>query len=135
VIPKVVRTTAAHRWRATAADGIGLQAADPFDMSIPFPDSAFDAAVMPLVIFFVPVPAASVAEMARVVRPGGIVTAYAWDMPGGGFPYEALKAELRRIDVVIPEAPNVGASRIDVMRDLWTRAGPMSPHRHNRARV
>ena len=45
---------------------------------------------MPLVIFFVPDPAKGVAEMARVVRPGGIVAAYAWDMAGGGFPYERV---------------------------------------------
>ena len=64
-------------------------------MAVPFPDAAFDAAIMPLVIFFVPDPAQGVAEMARVVCPGGIVAAYAWDMLGGGFPYEALMAEMR----------------------------------------
>src|SRR3954469_10610077 len=52
-------------------------------MALPFPDSTFDAAVMPLVIFFVPDPAKGVAEMARVVCHGGIVTAYGWDMVGG----------------------------------------------------
>ncbi len=92
-------------------------------MAVPFPSDAFDAAVMPLVIFFVPDPAVGIAEMTRVVRPGGSVSAYAWDMPGGGFPYESLKVEMRRFDVIIPEAPNAGASRIDVMRDLWTAAG------------
>ena len=52
---------------------------------------------MPLVIFFfVPDPAKGVAEMARVVCPSGIVTAYAWDLFGGGFPYEALRAEMPR---------------------------------------
>ena len=40
-------------------------------MALPFPDDTFDAAVMPLVIFFVPDPARGVAEMARVVCPGG----------------------------------------------------------------
>src|SRR6476469_4311482 len=49
-------------------------------MALPFPDDAFDAAVMPLVIFFVPDPAKGIAEMARVVRPGGLVTAYGWDL-------------------------------------------------------
>jgi ubiquinone/menaquinone biosynthesis C-methylase UbiE len=53
-------------------------------MAQPFPDDTFDVAVMPLVIFFVPDPAKGVTEMARVVCPGGAVTAYAWDMPGGG---------------------------------------------------
>lgn len=64
-------------------------------LALPYPDDTFDVAVMPLVIFFVPDPAKGVAEMARVVRPGGIATAYAWDMTGGGFPYEILLAEMR----------------------------------------
>jgi SAM-dependent methyltransferase len=92
-------------------------------MALPFPDDTFDAAVMPLVIFFVPDPAKGVAEMARVVRPGGMVTAYAWDMPGGGFPYEALHDEIRGLGVDVPQAPSRDASRIDVMRGLWTGAG------------
>src|SRR5882724_1674521 len=92
-------------------------------MALPFPDDTFDAAVMPLVIFFVPDPAKGVAEMARVICPGGTVTACAWDMSGGGFPYEALQAEMRGLGVAVPVPPSPGASRIDAMRDLWTGAG------------
>jgi SAM-dependent methyltransferase len=92
-------------------------------MALPFPDDAFDAAVMPLVIFFVPDPAKGVAEMVRVVRPGGMVTAYAWDMRGGGFPYEALHGEMRALGVDVPAPPSPDASRMDVMPDLWTGAG------------
>jgi SAM-dependent methyltransferase len=92
-------------------------------MALPFPDGAFDAALMPLVIFFVPVPAKGVAEMARVVCPGGTIAAYAWDMEGGGFPYEALQVEMRGLGVAVPAPPSPGASRIDAMRDLWTGAG------------
>lgn len=92
-------------------------------MALPFPDDAFDAAVMPLVIFFVPDPARGVAEMARVVCPGGAVTAYAWDMEGGGFPYAALQAEMRGLGVEVPMPPSPDASRADAMRDLWAGAG------------
>src|SRR5215472_4348602 len=42
-------------------------------MAVPFADDCFDAAVMALVIFFVTEPAAGIAEMTRVVRPGGMV--------------------------------------------------------------
>jgi SAM-dependent methyltransferase len=92
-------------------------------MALPFRDDAFDAAVMPLVIFFVPDPARGVAEMARVVGPGGTVSAYAWDLPGGGFPYEALQAEMRGMGVAVPMPPSPDASRIEAMRELWTGAG------------
>jgi SAM-dependent methyltransferase len=92
-------------------------------MELPFPNDTFDAAVMPLVIFFVPDPAKGVAEMARVVCPGGTVSAYAWDMLGGGFPYDALWVEMRAMGVAVPLPPSPGASRIDAMRDLWTGAG------------
>src|SRR5215213_2953613 len=92
-------------------------------MALPFPGDAFDAAVMPLVIFFVPDPAKGVAEMARVVCTGGAVSAYAWDMVGGGFPYEALQAEMRGLGVAVPVPPSPDASRIDAMKDLWTGAG------------
>jgi SAM-dependent methyltransferase len=92
-------------------------------MALPFPADTFDVAVMPLVIFFVPDPATGVAEMARVVCPKGIVAAYAWDMGGGGFPYETLKVEMRELGAEVPEPPAPDASRIDAMRDLWTGAG------------
>lgn len=92
-------------------------------MAQPFPNDMFDAAVMPLVIFFVPDAAKGVAEMARVVGPGGLVTAYAWDMHGGGFPYHALQAEVRALGVPVPAPPSTGASRMATMRELWAAAG------------
>ncbi len=92
-------------------------------MALPFPDDAFNLAVMPLVIFFVPEPAQGVAEMARVVAPGGIVAAYAWDMEGGGFPYQSVNETLGSVGRAIPMPPSVGASRLDGLMDLWTTAG------------
>jgi SAM-dependent methyltransferase len=92
-------------------------------MTTPFADHTFDVAVMPLVIFFLTDPAKGVAEMTRVVCPGGTVSAYAWDMAGGGFPYDALQVEMREMGVEVPVPPSPEASRIDVMRDLWIAAG------------
>jgi SAM-dependent methyltransferase len=92
-------------------------------MALPFEDNTFDAAAMPLVIFFVPEPAKGVAEMARVVAPGGIVAAYAWDMPGGGFPYAVVRQELWDMGVKLATEPNPDASRSEVLRALWTSAG------------
>jgi SAM-dependent methyltransferase len=92
-------------------------------MDLPFPDDAYDVAVMPLVIFFVPDPAKGVAEMARVVCPGGTIAAYSWDPLGGGFPYDALQVEMRGMGVEVLMPPSAGASGMDAMRSLWTGAG------------
>ncbi len=92
-------------------------------MALPFPDDDFDAAVMPLVIFFVPEPAVGVAEMARVVRPGGLVAAYAWDMPGGGFPYDALRTDLDACGLTVPKPPSPEASSVAALEALWAGAG------------
>ena len=50
--------------------------------SLPAGAKQFDAAVAALVLNFVPQAPRAVAEMARVVRPGGTVAAYVWDYAG-----------------------------------------------------
>jgi len=92
-------------------------------MALPFADKIFDAAVMALVIFFVPDPAQGVAEMARVVRRGGQVSAYAWDILGGGFPAEPMQAELRAMGFNPPRPPSVEAAEISTLTRLWKEAG------------
>jgi SAM-dependent methyltransferase len=92
-------------------------------MALPFPDNSFDAAVMALVIFFVPEPAKGVAELARVVGPGGIVAAYAWDMPGGGFPLAPLQIAMRAMGLNPPLPPHPEVSASAALRGLWTDAG------------
>ena len=91
-------------------------------MAIPFPDHRFDVAVMALVIFFVPNPASGVAEMKRVVCPGGILTAYAWDILGGGFPWEPVQAEMRAMGLTPVLPPSSEASRLERLRELWIEA-------------
>jgi ubiquinone/menaquinone biosynthesis C-methylase UbiE len=92
-------------------------------MALPGADAAFDAAVMALVIFFVPEPAKGVAEMVRVVRPGGTIAAYAWDMLGGGFTLEPIYVELRALGVTPLLPPSSPASRMAALHALWTDAG------------
>jgi SAM-dependent methyltransferase len=92
-------------------------------MALPFPDGSFDAASMALVIFFVPDPAKGVAEMVRVVRPGGTVATYAWDMLGGGWPGEPISAGLQAMGLTPLRPPSVEASRMEALRGLWTGAG------------
>jgi ubiquinone/menaquinone biosynthesis C-methylase UbiE len=109
---------ARERFPASAS---GFRVADA--QALPFDDDSFDAAVMPLVIFFLKDPARGVAEMARVVRAGGLVTAYAWDMPGQGFPYAVLTRELKKTGVMVPQTPHPEISEIGALRDLWRAAG------------
>ena len=92
-------------------------------MELPYADNAFDTATMALVLFFVPEPAQGVAEMARVVKPGGSVSAYAWDMLGGGFPQERIFEALRAMGRTPVGAPRPEASQRDVMERLWRDAG------------
>jgi ubiquinone/menaquinone biosynthesis C-methylase UbiE len=91
--------------------------------ALPYPEGSFDAAVMPLVIFFVPDPAKGVAEMARVVGKGGWVLSYGWDLTGGGFPYGSLQEEIRALGVPVSRPPSPEASKIEVLRELWAGAG------------
>jgi len=93
-------------------------------MALPWPDASFDAATSALVIFFVPEPARCVAELARVVRPGGSVSTYAWDIVGGGFPFALLQDEVARLLGLPPIwPPSADAARLEALQSLWTSAG------------
>ena len=107
----------------TRLAGAPVQFAQGDAMALPWPDASFDAAVMALVIFFVPEPARGVAEMARVVRPGGSVSTYAWDIPGDGFPFQALQDEMAAFGTPPVWPPSADASRLDEMQRLWRDAG------------
>ena len=109
---------------ARARPSNGLATYDVGDaLALPFADQSFDAATMALVIFFLPDPARGVEEMARVVRPGGTVSAYAWDLVGGGSPIDPIRAEMRALGLAPASAPSNEASHTDAMRTLWEGAG------------
>ena len=91
-------------------------------LALPFSNARFDAAVMALVIFFVPDPAAGVAEMARVVCPGGTVAAYVWDMPGGGHPLELMHTEMNAMGFTAPWPPRSDVTDLEALQRLWRGA-------------
>jgi ubiquinone/menaquinone biosynthesis C-methylase UbiE len=92
-------------------------------MALPFPDGTFDAAVMALVVFFIPDPARGVAEMARVVRPGGLAAAYVWDIVNGGGPVEVIVTQMKGMGYTPPRAPQAEASTPEGLHALWMGAG------------
>lgn len=75
---------------ATFIDAARARSTDPritFDLgdarALPYADASFDRAYSSLVLQFIPDAARAVAEMRRVVRPGGTVAAAVWDTFGG----------------------------------------------------
>lgn len=91
--------------------------------ALPFAENSFDAAAMALVITFIPDPAKAVAEMARVVRPGGLVATYMWDTLAGGVPLAPLEVALKSLGKARPSRINDAASGRDTMQALWHAAG------------
>jgi SAM-dependent methyltransferase len=68
---------------------------------LPWDDDTFDAALSSLVVAFMRDAAAGVGEMARVTKPGGVVAACMWDVPGGGM--TMLSTFWRAVRTVHPE--------------------------------
>jgi len=92
--------------------------------ALPFEKADFDVAVMALVISFVPDATKAAAEMVRVVRPGGWVANYMWDIPGGGLPLAPLGKAARALGLTpSPAPPSAEVSRLENMQALWKGAG------------
>ena len=95
--------------------------------TLPFENDSADIAVMALVIFFLDDPAAGIAEMRRVVRPGGLVAAYAWDIPARAFPLEPIQAEMRAIGLNPALPPNAAIATTANLEAAWQAAGIVRP--------
>ncbi|GAA1628065.1 class I SAM-dependent methyltransferase [Georgenia ruanii] len=76
--------------------------------ALPLEDGSVDRCVSGLVLNFLPDPAAAVAEMTRVTRPGGWVAAYVWDYAGG---MELLREFWAAAVAVDPDADRVDERR------------------------
>lgn len=70
-------------YAAKRPDGQGIAFRTGDAQALPFDDSSFAASLALLVLNFVQDPAAAVAEMSRVTRPGGTVVVCGWDFRGG----------------------------------------------------
>ena len=95
--------------------------------ALPFADHAFDATLSQLVVNFMGDPREGVREMARVVRPGGVVASCVWDYAGEMTLLRAFWDAAREVDRERAAAADEGV----VMRwcaegelaDLWRDAG------------
>ena len=90
--------------------------------SLPYDDRSFDAATMALAISFIPDPLKAAREMIRVVRPGGPVATYMWDLPAGGIPVAPMYRALKSLGVTA-SMPGVEVTRREAMQKLWEQAG------------
>ena len=91
---------------------------------LPWADGAFDATLAQLVVNFLPDPHAGVAEMRRVVRPGGVVVACTWDYGEG---MQMLRLFWDAARTLVPHAPDEGRTMrfrsSDELEELWRGAG------------
>ena len=91
---------------------------------LPWEDGAFDASLASLVVAFMRDARAGTREMARVTKPGGVVAACMWDVPGGGM--QMLSTFWRAVRSVTPgvegEQTRVGFHEGEIA-DLLRQAG------------
>jgi SAM-dependent methyltransferase len=91
--------------------------------ALPFGDETFDRTLSQLVFHFVDDTAASVAEMARVTRVGGLVGACVWDFADGMTMLRSYWEVVRELDPGEPgEAVRFGSRRGE-LAELWRDAG------------
>ena len=94
--------------------------------SLPVESAHFDAAVAGLVLNFVPKPSLAVREMARAVRPGGVVATYVWDYAGKmelmRYFWDAA-VELDRAAFDLDEGRRFPLCQPNPLTELFTQAG------------
>lgn len=111
---QMLREGARRVTRRALADRISLLAARAEDL--PFPDSTFDALTFTYLLRYVADPAATLRELARVVRPGGVIASLEFAVPSG--PWHPAWVGYTRL--VLPAAGYVTGGRewFDVGRFL-----------------
>jgi SAM-dependent methyltransferase len=90
--------------------------------ALPFGDGAFGGALSQLVLSFVADADATLREMRRVVRPGGVLAACTWDAEGFGMATTFWRGATR----IVPDAPDDAGlpfRRMPELVALWQRGG------------
>ena len=91
--------------------------------ALPFGRGSFDIVASGLVLNFLPEPRQAVAEMRRVVRPGGIAAAYVWDFEPELSPSGPLRRALKAMAIDVPPLPGTQVSSLPALAALFEQAG------------
>jgi SAM-dependent methyltransferase len=91
--------------------------------SLPFEEGRFDAALAQLVVHFMTDPVGGIGEMARVVRPGGVVAACVWDHAGGKGPLALFWDVARSLDPSVADESHLPGVREGHLAQLFGQAG------------
>ncbi len=83
ITPQMLRAGAANVSRHALGDRVALVLGR--GEQLPFPDATFDALTFTYLLRYVDDPAVTLAELARVVRPGGVVASLEFHVPPGRF--------------------------------------------------
>ena len=107
--------------KSVAAARVDFRVGDA--QALPYAADEFDAAMMALVIAFVPDPAKSLAEMVRVVKPGGTIAAYMWDFANRGFTMWPMIDAMAAMGIRVPTMPGAAITPLDTLQGLFRGAG------------
>jgi SAM-dependent methyltransferase len=77
--------------------------------NLPLEDASVEVAASALAINFVPDRVQALREMKRVTKPGGLVSFYVWDYPGGGMGF--MSAFWKAAIALDPKAEELGEGR------------------------
>lgn len=91
--------------------------------ALPFKDGTFDVGVMALVIAFIANPAKAVSELRRVVKPGGTVATYMWDLTMHGVPTAPFYRTLKTMGIEAAHPQSADISAREPLEALWRDAG------------
>jgi SAM-dependent methyltransferase len=91
--------------------------------ALPFEARGFDAAIAQLVVHFMTDPVLGIAEMRRVVRPGGVVAACVWDHAGSNGPLALFWDAARSLDPSVADESGLPGVREGHLASLFREAG------------
>ncbi|MEA3105693.1 MAG: hypothetical protein QOI88_298 [Gammaproteobacteria bacterium] len=110
--------------RQPIAQNVEFRAANATEL--PFPDGHFHIVTSALVINFISDRPRALQEMRRVVRPGGLVALYVWDVVAGLGPSWPIAQGLRSVGISPPQMPGGHDCTLEALHSLFEQTGLQS---------